>query len=200
MPDRQLILASASSSRAAMLERAGVAVEVIPSRLEESEVRAQCRAEGKPVAAVAEALALAKAEPASTQYPGAFVIGADQMLECEGDWFDKPGDMNAARVQLQRLRGRTHALVTGACVVCDGECVWRSTETARMAMVDFSDAFLDAYLAAEGENVLSSVGCYQLEGRGAQLFDRVEGDFFCILGLPLLPLLGFLREQGVLLP
>ena len=125
-------------------------------------------------------------------------VGADQILECDGRWFDKPRDLEEARAQLQALSGRTHRLITAAAVVRDSAVLWRAIETARLTMRRVSEAFLDRYLAAMGKRVLATVGGYELEGLGAQLMTRVEGDYFAILGLPLLPLLAFLREDGAL--
>ncbi len=126
------------------------------------------------------------------------MIGADQILVCEQTWFDKPADLATVRTQLRSLRGKTHVLATG--VVCHrgGRRVWQHVTQPRLTMRAFSDEFLDAYLAADGESLLSSVGAYRLELLGVHLFDRVEGDHSDILGLPLLPLLGFLRQHGVL--
>lgn len=193
-----VVLASASRTRAAMLEQAGVPVIGQPAAVDEDEVKRSCRAEGLPVEAVAEALAELKAMRVTRRHPGALVIGADQMLECEGDWFDKPVDRAAARDQLLRLRGRTHRLVSCAVVVRDGERLWHQVQSARLTVRPFTEAFLDDYLDRAGDRVLGSVGAYQIEGLGAQLFSRVEGDWFTILGMPLLPLLGFLRTHGVL--
>jgi septum formation protein len=140
-----------------------------------------------------------KALVVSLLKPGALVIGADQLLVCEGAWFDKPPDMAAARGHLQRLRARQHELVTALVCHRGGQRIWQHVEKPRLTMRNFSDAFLEAYLAAEGEALLSSVGAYRLEGHGAQLFERIEGDQPAILGMPLLPLLGFLRQHGILL-
>ncbi len=192
-----LVLASGSRTRAAMLEQAGVSAILDKPLVDEDEVKAAGRAEGVPADAVAEALAELKAQRIARRHPGALVVGADQMLECEGHWFDKPADRAAARAQLLDLRGRTHRLVSCAVVVRDGERMWHKVDSARLTMRNFSEAFLDDYLDRVGDEVLHSVGAYQLEGLGAQLFQRVEGDFFTILGLPLLPLLGFLRVHGV---
>ncbi|MFC5358430.1 Maf family protein [Azospirillum himalayense] len=181
-----------------MLERAGVRVTLAPAAVDEEEIKLAARAEGAPVEDVAEALAELKAQRVTRKHPGALVIGADQMLECEGRWFDKPADRDAARVQLQDLRGKTHRLVSCAVVIRDGERLWHHVDRARLTMRPFSDAFLESYLNAAGDDVLGSVGAYHLEGLGAQLFHRVDGDFFTILGLPLLPLLGFLRVHGVI--
>lgn len=193
-----VVLASGSRTRAEMLERAGVRVTLAPAAVDEEEIKLAARAEGAPVEDVAEALAELKAQRVTRKHPGALVIGADQMLECEGRWFDKPADRDAARAQLQDLRGRTHRLVSCAVVIRDGERLWHQVDRARLTMRPFSDAFLDSYLNAAGDDVLGAVGAYHLEGLGAQLFHRVDGDFFTILGLPLLPLLGFLRVHGVI--
>ncbi|CAO3355929.1 Maf family protein [Azospirillum palustre] len=193
----KLVLASGSRTRAAMLEQAGVPAILDKPLVDEDEVKAAGRAENVPADAVAEALAELKAQRITRRHPGALVVGADQMLECEGRWFDKPADRAAARAQLLDLRGKTHRLVSCAVVVRDGERMWHKTDSARLTMRNFSEAFLDDYLTSVGDEVLHSVGAYQLEGLGAQLFQRVEGDFFTILGLPLLPLLGFLRVHGV---
>lgn len=195
-----LVLASASRTRAGMLERAGVAVTCDPADVDEDAVKAAGRAAGCSVEQVAERLAEAKARTVAVRHPGALVLGADQMLDCEGQWFDKPAGRDGAAEQLRRLRGRTHRLVSAAAVVRDGVVMWRGIDDARLTMRAFTDGFLDGYLQACGDGVLSSVGAYHLEGLGAQLFERVEGDFFTILGLPLLPLLGFLRERGIVTP
>jgi septum formation protein len=128
---------------------------------------------------------------------GALVIGADQILVHGDRWLGKPDDLAGARAQLWSLRGHTHHLATAMAVYRGGRMIWHHIESPRLTMRAFSEAFMDAYLAAEGHQLLSSVGCYRLEGRGIQLFSRIEGDHSAILGLPLLPLLGFLREQGV---
>lgn len=193
-----LILASASRTRAAMLEAAGLAVALVPSGLDEEAVKTAMRAERADPAAVAMALAEAKAVAVARHHPEALVIGADQMLACEGLWFDKPVDRQAAGDQLRALRGRVHHLLTAAVVAQGGQVIWRHGEQAVMTMRPFSEAFLEAYLDRAGEAVLSSVGAYQLEGLGAQLFARVDGDHFTILGLPLLPLLDFLRLRGMI--
>ena len=132
------------------------------------------------------------------QADGAAVIGADQVLVCDGRWFDKPPDLASARAQLRSLRGRTHTLMTAVVCVRDGTELWRCLARPALTMRQFSDGFLDAYLSLEGKAILSSVGAYRFEGPGIQLFDRIEGDHAAILGLPLLPLLGALRQHGVL--
>ncbi len=131
-------------------------------------------------------------------YPGALVIGCDQILVCGSIWFDKPIDVPAARRHLQTLRGQTHSLPTACVALHDGAEVFNHVATPRLTMRPFGEAFLDAYLAAEGKALLGSVGAYRLEGRGITLFDRIEGDHTAILGLPMLPLLGFLRAFGMI--
>jgi septum formation protein len=180
-----------------MLEAAGLEVVVEPAAVDEAEIKAAFRAEGRDAAACATALAEAKAGHVARRHPGRLVIGADQMLDCNGVWFDKPEDAAHARAHLQALRGRTHVLVSAVCVARDGAVLWHATDRATLRMRPFGDDFLDRYLDATGEDVLHSVGVYQLEGLGAQLFSHVEGDYFTILGLPLLKLLDFLRGHGV---
>ena len=194
-PVRPLILASASKSRANVLRAAGLTFEVEPADTDEDAVKAALKAEGASAARCAEALAEAKALVVSRRHHHALVIGADQMLDCEGRWFDKPADLAGARAHLMSLRGRTHVLPTAVAVAFNGASVWHHVALPRLTMRTFSEDFVDAYLQAAGAAVLSSVGAYQLEGLGAQLFSRIEGDFFTILGLPLLELLGFLRDQ-----
>jgi septum formation protein len=196
--EQPVILASGSKTRLTLLEQAGLIVDADPAAVDEQEMKAAFQAERAPAEACAEALAELKAIRVSQRHPGAIVIGADQMLDLNGVWFDKPADLDHARAHLQALRGQTHRLVTAAVVARNGSRIWHTLDTARLTMRPFSDAFLDEYLRRQGPAVLSSVGAYHLEGLGAQLFARVEGDFFTILGLPLLPLLGFLRDHGAL--
>ena len=191
-----LILASQSAARASVLHAAGLTFEARPARIDEAAVKHAVQAEGGSAAEAALALAGLKAQ--RIREPGEIIIGADQILVCGERWFDKPVDLAAAAAHLRVLRGQTHELVTA--VVCwrDGREIWRHTALPRLRMRPFSDAFLDEYLAAEGETLCATVGAYRIEGRGVQLFDRIEGEHSAILGLPLLPLLGFLRQAGAL--
>ncbi|SOD98954.1 Maf family protein [Caenispirillum bisanense] len=196
----ELILASGSRTRQTLLSQAGVPFAVDVPRVDEDAVKAAMRAEGAPPGDVAEALAELKATRVSPKHVGALVVGCDQMLACEGTWYDKPTDRAAARDQLLALRGRTHELISCAVVVRDGERLWHHVDRARLTMRPFTEAFLDEYLDRAGDAVSQSVGAYQLEGLGAQLFARVQGDYFTILGMPLLPLLDFVRNHGVVTP
>jgi septum formation protein len=179
-----------------MLESAGLAFEVDKPRMDEEAAKASLRAEGLKPRDQADMLAELKAISVSNRRGDDFVIGADQMLAVEGETLDKPRDRDEAREHLLRLRGRSHELITAAAVAREGVVIWRHVETPRLKMRAFSDAFLEDYLDHIGDAAFASVGAYQLEGRGAQLFERVEGDYFSVLGLPLLPLLSFLREHG----
>ena len=193
----EVVLASASRSRLDLLRRAGLRLRADPARVDESEVKASLRAERADAAAAAETLAELKASKVSLRAPGALVIGADQILECDGRWFDKPADRAGAAAHLRALGGKHHALVTAACVVRDGVRIWHHREAPRLTMRPLDTAFIESYLDDAGPEVLETVGAYRLEDLGAQLFTKVSGDYFTILGLPLLPLLGFLREHGV---
>lgn len=192
-----LVLASASASRSAMLRQAGLVITQDEAGVDEDLVKRSLQAEGADAAHVALTLADLKAQQVSRRHPDAFVVGADQMLECNGVWFDKPPDLDHARGHLQALRGKTHTLITAAVVVRAGARIWQHVDRAALTMRPFSDRFIDSYLDAAGGDMCSTVGAYRLEGLGAQLFSRVEGDFFTILGLPLLPLLDFLRGHGI---
>jgi septum formation protein len=190
-----LILASSSMARRALLANAGVSFDVVPADIDE-------RAAERPLADappedVAQALAMVKAATVSERRRDAVVIGADQVLALGTERLDKPADMEAARRQLLRLSGRTHHLHCATACARAGEIVWQHAESAALTMRPLDPAFIGRYLAAVGPAALTSVGAYQLEGRGIQLFDRIDGDYFAILGLPLLPLLRFLRGAGL---
>jgi len=193
----QIVLASTSAVRRTLLAAAGLSFTAISPGVDEDLVKTDMLARGEGPKAVAQALADIKAERVSREMSG-LVIGADQTLDLDGVLFDKVPDIAAARERLILLRSREHQLHAGLAVAQSGSVIWRRTVTTRLSMRGFSDAYLDDYLARNAEAALSSVGCYHLEGEGAQLFDQVEGDYFSILGLPLLPLLGFLRERGAL--
>lgn len=193
----RLVLASASASRRALLEAAGLRVEVRPAHVDEAALKQGARAEGLDSANAALLLADAKARRVAAQEPDALVIGCDQLLVCDGQWFDKPADLNEARAHLRALRGRTHTLVTAALCRRGEQRLWHAVARPRLTMRPFSDAFLETYLSLEAEHVTASVGAYRLEGAGAHLFATVEGEHAAILGLPLLALLGFLRGHGV---
>lgn len=193
----RVVLASQSRIRQTMLVNAGVVVACEPAHVDESELKNAMRADGARVDAIAEALAELKATRVSRRHPGALVIGADSMIECGDVQFDKPPDTAHAVAQLLALAGRTHRLLSAAVVMRDGVRIWHQVDAARLTMRGFDRAYAERYVATIGDAALSSVGAYQLEGIGAQLFTRVEGDFFTVLGLPLLPLLDFLRGHGV---
>lgn len=199
-PEPRLVLASASAARRAVLAAAGLSFDTETAAVDEAAIKESARAEGLSAGEAATVLAEAKATRVARRAgEDALVIGADQILVLGDRWFDKPADAAEARAHLLALRGETHELATA--VVCrrGGGRAWGHVETPRLTMRAFSDAFLDAYLQAEGDAVLSSVGAYRLEGLGAHLFAAVRGEHAAVLGLPLLPLLGFLRGHGVLL-
>lgn len=195
---RPLLLASKSKVRRSLLIAAGVPVEVRPAELDERVVETDARTEEPN--GVAAHLAREKAALASRSNPGCLVLGADQILALDGKRFTKAPDRAAARAQLRTLSGRTHSLHSAVACVQNGAVAFEHVSVARLTMRTLSDEFLDAYLDAAGEAALESVGAYQLEGLGSQLFERIEGDYFAILGLPLLQVLDFLRRQGCLLP
>jgi septum formation protein len=194
----KLILASGSPSRSALMKNAGLDFDTIPADLDERAAEQPLLNAGASLDDVARALSMAKASLVSEANPDAIVIGADQVLDLGGERLTKPADMKAARRQLLRLSARTHTLHSAICCAHGGEIVWQHVEPASMTVRRLTPAFIGEYLAAVGPEVLSSVGGYQIEGRGIQLFERIEGDFFAILGLPMVPLLAFLRLQGVL--
>ena len=195
----RLILASQSRFRAGLLAAAGVEVEVSPAYVDEAAVKVGALAEGMSVAATTLLLARLKAERVGRRHPEALVIGADQILVCEGRWFEKPDDLVMAAEQLRALRGRAHELVTAVLCLRGETLLWHHVARPRLVMRDFSEDFLAEYLAQEGQVLTTTVGAYRVEGPGVQLFDAIEGEHSAIVGLPLLPLLGFLRQQGVLM-
>lgn len=193
-----ILLASASRARAAMLRQAGLSIETDPADLDEDGVKQSFHAAGRTAADLAVALAVEKARVVSLRRTGRMTVGADQVMTGTGIWFSKPASMAAAAATLRALSGRTHQLISAVAVCRDGAVLWQHVDQATLSVRPLSDAFIAAYLAAAGDTVLSSVGGYQVEGLGSQLFDSIDGDFFTVLGLPLLPLLGFLRQHGTI--
>lgn len=197
---RSIILASASAGRRRLLEAAGVGVEIVASGIDESAIkRAVLGCASKPdPARLAGELARAKGVAVSTRFPDALVIGADQVLALDDEVLDKPSDKRAARAQLERLRGRAHRLLSAVALAEKGRVVWQDLGVATLSMRAVSDAYLTRYLQEAGDRVCQTVGAYEIEGLGVQLFDRIEGDHFTIVGLPLLPLLAELRQRGAM--
>jgi len=192
-----LVLASRSAVRRTLLEAAGVPIEVHPADIDERALETAAKSEAP--AAIAARLARKKACAVAGLHPGRLVLGADQTLALDAKRFAKPADRAAARAQLRALSGRTHELHSAIVFVQDVTALFEHVGTARLTMRSFSDRFLDAYLEAVGSAATASVGAYQIEGAGIQLFERVEGDYFTILGLPLMAALDFLRRRGCLI-
>lgn len=193
----RLILASKSAARCAMLEGAAVTFTIQVADVDEDAIKARLTDHG--AADLAVELARAKALAVSRHHEDAWVLGADQTLAFDGGRVSKAKSLEAARARLMQMRGRSHQLHSGAALARNGQIVWSGVDTATLTMRDFSDAFLDNYLATEGEGLLACVGSYRLEGMGSQLFEAVEGDYFTVLGLPLWPVLAELRRAGVLM-
>jgi septum formation protein len=194
----RLVLASASAARRAVLSAAGLRFEARAAEVDEAALKQRARAEGLEAGDAALLLASAKALAVARGEPDALVIGCDQLLVCDGRWFDKPASPDEARAQLRVLRGRSHTLVTAVLCRRGGQELWQTVARPRLTMRDFSDAFLETYLDLEAAFLTATVGAYRLEGAGAHLFSAVEGEHAAILGLPLLELLAFLRRYGVL--
>jgi len=196
----EIVLASGSRARREMLAAAGVHFTVQAADVDEPAIRARLHKEDAAIAPkrVAEILAIAKAEDVSAKHPDSLVIGADQVLALGDDLLSKSPDIGAAREALLRLRGRTHELHSAVAFARAGKANFTHVATARLTMRDFSDAFLDDYLLRAADRVSQTVGAYELEGLGVQLFERIEGDYFTVLGLPLLPVLDELRARGVI--
>ena len=190
----EIILASKSQVRSRLLKRAGVDFFVRPPDVDEVVIKK--KAGNVSTRKLARILAETKARQVSSDFTDALVIGADQVLECQGVLFDKPAGKKAAREHLMKLRGKTHHLTCSVCVAQGGEIIWCQTDRADMTMLNFSNDFVEYYLEKAGDNIQASVGAYQLEDIGIQLFESIRGDYFTILGLPLLPLLGFLRTTN----
>jgi septum formation protein len=191
-----LVLASGSQSRKALLAAAGVPFIADPADLDEDALMAKLR--GAPAQAAAQSLAEQKALTVSRRHPGGLVLGGDSVIAFGGEFLSKCATLEEARALLSRLAGQEHLLVSAAALARDGALLWTHASPCRMMMRPVSGQFLADYLAVEGRAILSSVGCYHFEGRGAQLFDKVDGDYFSVLGLPLLPVLAQLRKEGLL--
>lgn len=192
-----LILASASAARQMLLKNAGLDFMAVPALVDERAIEENLPLAGRDPVSVARHLALAKALEVSQRYPGAFVIGCDQTMSLGSKIYHKASSIAEARDTLISLRGKAHFLNSAVCLVRDGDLLWSEVVKACMQVREFSDAFLEGYLERNAASVLTSVGCYQLEGEGVQLFDAIAGDYFTILGLPLLPLLSALRQHEI---
>ncbi len=193
---RRLILASGSEVRAQLLRNAGLGVEVIPARIDEEAIRAALVAEDASARDLADTLAEMKARKISDKQPDALVLGCDQILECRREVFAKPADPDHAHDQLRRLRGQTHRLLSAAVIVEAGKPIWRHIGEVRLTMHNISDAYLDDYVTRNWDSIRETVGCYKLEEEGVRLFSRIEGDYFNVLGLPLIELLTWLGIRG----
>jgi septum formation protein len=193
---QRLVLASKSISRRQILTDAGVAYEWIDAGVDETKIKHQGLADGKSPDEIAVMLAHAKALRVAEHHSDAIVLGCDQMLVCDGTIFDKPQNLDDARQHLMTFRGTTHTLISAMVLLSLDAPPWEYTDHATLTVRDFTDTFLDGYIKSEGESILTSVGAYRLEGRGIQLFDDIVGNYFIILGLPLLPLLNELRQRG----
>lgn len=196
----EIVLGSSSASRAELLRNAGVPFRIDVPTIDERNLIQLMSLQGVSPEQISLTLAKKKAENVSlrSQNQAAIVIGADQILECEGLIYEKPKNMMNAMTQLKALRGKRHNLYASAALYCGGKQIHTVTDSAQVVIRNFSDPFIENYLKAAGERVLQSVGAYQLEGLGVRLFQSIEGDFFTILGLPLLPLLSFFRNRGLI--
>ena len=197
MTETPLILASKSRARSQILKNAGLDFEMVASNVDEDSLKLAMRAEGAPVRDQVMLLAEAKSVKVSERHPG-LVIGADQMMSFKGQALDKPASLDEARDRLRDMRGDPHTLENGVVICEGGRSVWRYANAVKLTMRPFSDAFLDAYIDRVGDQVLDSVGAYQLESLGIQLFSNIEGDYFSVLGLPILPVLDYLRTRGLI--
>lgn len=196
VPKTPLILASSSASRRAMLQAAGLDATCQPARIDEEAIRAALTAEGASPRDQADALAEMKARKISERMPAALVLGGDQILDLKGEVFAKPSSPDAAREQLRALSGQTHRLHSAAVVYRDGKPLWRHVGEARLTLNTLPEAFIDGYVSRNWDEIRHTVGCYMIEKEGVRLMARIEGDHFTILGLPLLPLLNWLRVTG----
>ena len=198
MVSPHIVLASSSPFRRQLMENAGLSFDAVAASIDEREIEAPLEREGAAPDTVAIVLAVAKAREVSERYPHALVIGSDQTMSLESRVYHKPKDMAEARSHLLSLAGRTHRLNSAIALVRGGEVLWEHVSHAELTMREFSPGFVDRHLSRVGEKALKSVGAYQLEGEGIQLFSAIDGDYFTILGLPMLPLLNKLRDLGVI--
>lgn len=194
-----VILASQSASRRAMLDAAGVTYVALPAHVDEDGVKAAMLAAGHPARDIADALAELKAVKVSKTQPAALVLGSDSVVACaDGSLLDKPNDRDTARRHLEALSGGTHQLFSAAVVAEQGRAIWRHVDQAKLVIRPLSAAFIESYLDAEWPEIAQCVGCFRIEGAGATLFERIDGNHFTILGMPLLPVLGYLRLRGMM--
>ncbi len=198
MAPMSVILASASPIRSKLLLDAGVLHDVVPAHIDEGAVKTELIADGASPGTIAERLGELKAVEISASWPGHLIIGADQVLACDGVIYDKPKDKSIAKAHLLELRGKSHKLWTSVIAVHAEKSLWHHTEVAVLTMRNFSVGFLDSYLAVVTDETLACAGSYQLEGMGVQLFSEISADYFTTLGLPLLPLLRFLRANDII--
>ena len=196
--DQEIILASGSEIRRALLRNAGLGVTVLPARVDEEAVKASLLAESVSPREIADALAELKAAKVSDKAPGALVIGCDQVLNLDGHIVSKPATPEDARIQLMQMRGKRHELLSAVVIYEDSKPAWRHVGVVRMMMRPFSEDYLDGYIARNWGSIRNSVGAYKLEEEGVRLFSQIQGDYFTVLGLPLLELLSFLTQRGVL--
>jgi septum formation protein len=194
----RIILASGSEIRATLLRNAGVAVEVLVPRLDEDTIRAAMLAEGASPRDLADALAENKARKIGLKHPDALVIGCDQILDFGGNCLSKPADQQDARAQLRAMSGQRHSLLSAVVIWHEGASVWRHIGQARLQMREISEPYIDDYVERNWDSIRHAVGCYKLEEEGVRLFSRIDGDYFTVLGLPLVDLLGYLTVRGVL--
>jgi septum formation protein len=195
---KSIILASGSVFRKQLMQQAGLSFDVISARIEERAIEEPLYSAGATAEEIASALAIAKARDVSHRSPGNYVIGSDQIMSMNGEIFHKSKTLEQARDQLLNMRGKTHRLSSAVSIIKDSETLWGHVATADMTFRDYSEGFLDTYIERAGQDVLLSVGAYQFEGLGQQLFEKIEGDYFTILGLPMLPLLAALRKLDVI--
>lgn len=197
MTDR-IILASGSEIRATLLRNAAVRFDLMVPRLDEGAIRASMLAEGATPRQLADALAEQKARKISAKEPGALVIGCDQILDFAGTWMTKPGSLDEAKEQLRSLSGQRHSLLSAAVICQHSTPIWRHVGQVRLQMRDLSETYIEDYVVRNWDSIRHAVGCYKLEEEGVRLFSRIDGDYFSVLGLPLIELLGYLTSRGVL--